>query len=259
MVMFTFFSTFVHDMTEKPLIFISNDDGYEAQGIRELTRMMRTLGDVVVVAPDSGRSGAAGSITSTRPVCVRKVHDEPGLTVYACTGTPVDCAKLAIERLLPGTPNLVVSGINHGDNASISVHYSGTMGVVLEGCMQGLSSIGFSLRTHSQECDFAPYEDAVLDIARRVIEHPLPQDVCLNVNFPEVPQLAGVRWCRQCRGRWMEEWDATDEPDAFRLSGYFRNLEPEAEDTDYWALDHGYASVVPLTLDMTSSATESIL
>lgn len=259
MVMFTFFSIFANVMAEKPLILISNDDGFQAQGIRELTRMMRTLGDVVVVAPDSGRSGAAGSITSTQPVRLRRVSEEPGLTVYACTGTPVDCAKLAIERLTHRKPDLVVSGINHGDNASISVHYSGTMGVVLEACMQGLSAIGFSLRTHSQTCDFAPYEEAILDIARRVIERPLPQDVCLNVNFPEVPRLAGVRWCRQCRGRWMEEWEATEEPDAFRLSGYFRNLEPEAEDTDYWALDHGYASVVPLTLDMTSSTTDSIL
>ncbi len=257
--MFTFFCIFAFVMAQKPLIFISNDDGFEAQGIRELTRMMQTLGDVVVVAPDSGRSGAAGSITSTRPVRVRKVHEAPGLIIYACTGTPVDCAKLALERLMPRMPDLVVSGINHGDNASISVHYSGTMGVVLEACMQGLSAIGFSLRTLSQTCNFAPYEDAILDIARRVLQQPLPQDVCLNVNFPEVPQLAGVRWCRQCRGRWVEEWEPTEEADAFRLSGYFCNLEPEAEDTDYWSLDHGFASVVPLTLNMTAADVPSIL
>jgi len=237
-------------MSKRPLILIANDDGVQAQGIRVLTRLMRLLGDVVVVAPDGARSGAACAITPVRPVRLTLLHKEEGLTLYACSGTPVDCVKLALEKVV-SKPDLVVSGINHGDNASVSLHYSGTIGAVLEACMKGVPSIGFSLRTHDQECDFSPYEDVILSVARHVLEHGLAQDVCLNVNFPQVQRLKGVSVCRMARGNWQQEWRETGNDGEYCLTGYFTNLEPDSSDTDYWALDHDMAAVTPLQLDMT--------
>ncbi len=238
----------------KPLILITNDDGYQAQGIHVLTKIMKRLGDTIVVAPDGARSGMACAITPTVPVTVREV--EPG--VYACSGTPVDCVKIALEKVVPRRPNLVVSGINHGDNASVSLHYSGTVGATLEACMKGLPAIAYSLRTHSKECDFTPYEAVIEEWAERVLREGLPQDTCLNINFPEVPKLAGTSICRMARGIWQTEWkDAGVDSEGkrvFTLTGTFCNLEPQAEDTDYWALDHDMASVTPLSLDMTDSA-----
>ncbi len=238
-------------MPKRPLILISNDDGVQAQGIRELTSLMCQLGDVVVVAPDGPRSGAACSISPITPVTLREVSRRDGLLVCRCSGTPTDCVKLALEKVVPRTPDLVVSGINHGDNASVSLHYSGTVGAVLEACMKQIPAIAFSLRTSSRQCDFQPYRAAIADTARHVLTHGLPPDVLLNVNFPEVSQLAGVKVCRMARGTWKQEWEETA-PGEFALTGYFVNLEAEAEDTDYWALDHAYAAITPLQLDMTA-------
>ena len=238
-------------MLKQPLILITNDDGLNAQGISVLTKCMQKLGQVVVVAPNGARSGSACSITPIIPVKLKLEKEEENLLVYSCTGTPVDCVKLAYEKVVPRRPDLIVSGINHGDNASISLHYSGTIGGVLEGCMKGIPSIGFSLRTRKQECDFLPYLDAVEEVAAYVLKNGLPQEVCLNVNFPEVPILKGVSVCRMAKGIWQSEWKDTDVPGTYKLTGNFTNLEPEAEDTDYWALDHGLAAITPLTLDMT--------
>lgn len=238
-------------MQNKPLILITNDDGLNVQGISVLTDCMLKLGQVVVVAPNGARSGAACSITPILPVTLKLERKEEYLQVYSCTGTPADCVKLALERVVPRKPDLVVSGINHGDNASCSLHYSGTMGAVFEGCMKGVPSIGYSLRTHSHECDFRPYLNVVEEVASYVLKNGLPEDVCLNVNFPEVPVLKGVSVCRMARGIWESEWKDTDTPNVYTLTGHFTNLEPEAEDTDYWALDHDMASITPLSLDMT--------
>ncbi len=237
-------------MATRPLILISNDDGVQAQGIGVLTRLMTLLGDVYVVAPDSARSGASCAITPIIPVRLKQIQSR-GPQIFSCTGTPVDCVKLALEKVVPRQPDLVVSGINHGDNASVSLHYSGTVGVILEACMKGVPAIAFSLRTRQQRCDFSPYEDTILEVARYVLENGLPQDVCLNVNFPQVERLAGVRVCRQARGNWHQEWLETDERGAYCLTGNFENLEPEADDTDYWALDHDMAAITPMQLDMT--------
>ena len=238
-------------MQNKPLILITNDDGLNVQGISVLTDCMLKLGQIVVVAPNGARSGAACSITPILPVTLKLERKEENLQVYSCTGTPADCVKLALERVVPRKPDLVVSGINHGDNASCSLHYSGTMGAVFEGCMKGVPSIGYSLRTHSHECDFRPYQNVVEEVASYVLKNGLPEDVCLNVNFPEVPALKGVSVCRMARGIWESEWKDTDTPNVYTLTGHFTNLEPEAEDTDYWALDHDMASITPLSLDMT--------
>ena len=238
-------------MTERPLILISNDDGVQAQGIRELTRMMCRLGDVVVVAPDGPRSAASCSISPITTINIKLLKEEEGLKIYQCSGTPTDCVKLALDGLLTRKPDLVVSGINHGDNASVSMHYSGTVGAALEACMKAVPAIAFSLKTKSQECDFRPYEEVIMRTAREVLQHGLPEDVLLNVNFPEVEVLKGTRVCRVGRGRWMKEMKRVGE-DAYQLTGYFQNLEPDAEDTDYWALDHGYAAITPVQLDMTA-------
>lgn len=239
---------------EKKLILITNDDGYEAQGINVLAELIAPLGDVVMVAPEGPRSGAACSITPTRPINLCFVDERRGIRRYMCTGTPVDCVKLAVERVCDRMPDLVVSGINHGDNASCSLHYSGTMGAVFEACMKSIPAIGFSLRTLSRHCDFSPYSSEVVRIAQYVLEHGLPQDVCLNVNFPEVPRLTGTRVCRMGRGQWIHEWAPANNPrgfDAYWLTGVFQNLEPDSPDTDYWSLDHGYAAITPIKLDMT--------
>lgn len=234
-----------------PNILISNDDGVQAQGIRELTRMMRRLGDVVVVAPDGPRSAASCSISPLTTITVRLLKEEKGLKFYQCSGTPTDCVKLALDGLLTKKPDLVVSGINHGDNASVSIHYSGTVGAALEACMKGIPAIAFSLKTKSQQCDFRPYEEVIMRTARYVLKNGLPEDVMLNVNFPEVEALKGTRVCRVGRGRWMKEMKQVGEG-AYQLTGYFQNLEPDAEDTDYWALDHGFAVISPLQLDTTA-------
>ena len=251
------------DMTERPLILITNDDGILAQGIQELTSLMCTLGDVAVVAPDGPRSGMACAISAVTPVRLQPVGPQKqalrrmqckgdNFEVWSCSGTPVDCVKLALEHVTGRKPDILVSGINHGDNASVSMHYSGTIGAVLEGCMKDVPSVGFSLRTRKESCNFLPYRQVVLDTVAYVLERGLPQGVCLNVNFPEVDsQLEGVSVCRMARGNWVEEWESAG-GETFRLTGRFVNLEPEAEDTDYWALDHGRASITPLRIDATA-------
>ncbi len=241
-------------MSSKPLILISNDDGYQAQGIRVLTDLMSRLGDVIVVAPDSARSGASCCITAVHPVRLIFIEERPGVLVYSCSGSPVDCVKLASEQVVPRCPDLVVSGINHGDNASVSLHYSGTVGAVLEACMKGIPSIGYSLRTTDKECDFTPYHEVILQVARHVLQSGLPNGTCLNVNFPQVPRLLGSSVCRMSQGRWHTEWVPAETPGEFRLEGNFLNLEPDAPDTDYWAMDHGLAAICPLHLDMTDYA-----
>lgn len=258
-------------MQELP-IFITNDDGIQALGIQTLARLMSRLRPVVVVAPNSARSGAGCSITPTQPVelsvwkgkatpDVEALLPEAGpypIDYYTCSGTPVDCVKIASEYVLKGAPSLLVSGINHGDNASCSLHYSGTIGAVIEGTLKGWPSVGFSLRTLRQLVDFTPYHDAILSISRYVLEKGMAHGEAFNVNFPEVQQLKGIRATRMARGQWSQEWVDAHNPHgkhAFWLTGRFTNLEPYEEDTDYWALDHGYCAVTPFQLDLTAYDT----
>lgn len=250
------------------LILITNDDSISAKGIRTLARLMASLGEVYVVAPDAARSGAACSVTFTQAVELKQTREFiPGSTdapdlpprhamhFYRCSGTPVDCIKLACEQVIPRRPDLVVSGINHGDNASSSIHYSGTMGAVIEACMKGVPAIGYSLQTFDPDADFTPYEQAIVKIAEQTLSTGLPAGVCLNVNFPQVEELKGIKVARMGRGTWTSEWVSACHPyrsNLFWLTGHFDNLEPEAQDTDTWALNHGYASVVPIRIDMTA-------
>lgn len=240
---------------KKPLLLISNDDGVNAKGISELVKTLRNLGEIIVMAPDGPRSGASGAITSECPIRYSKVKEEEGLIVYKCTGTPVDCIKLALHELAPRCPDVVIGGINHGDNSAVNVHYSGTMGVVIEGCLKGIPSIGFSLCDHESDADFSAMLPYVKRITEEVLEHGLPKGVCLNVNAPKGEILNGLRICRQTKGVWTNEWKRNEHPRGgayFWLTGNFVNVEPEMEDTDQWALSHGYLAVTPTQIDLTA-------
>ena len=240
---------------EKPLILISNDDGFSAKGIQELVKTLTGLGEIIVMAPDGPRSGASAAITSELPVRYNKVKEEENLTVYKCSGTPVDCVKLAMFELLPRCPDLVIGGINHGDNSAVNVHYSGTMGVVIEGCLKGIPAIGFSLCDHDADADFNPMLPYVRKITEEVLAHGLPKGTCLNVNAPKGAGLKGARICRQTDASWGNEWCRGQHPKGgsyFWLTGKFTNNEPEAEDSDRWALEHDYVAITPIQIDMTA-------
>jgi len=242
---------------DKPLILITNDDGHDAPGIQILTILMMQLGDVVVVAPDGARSAQSNALTVTHPIRFKKLEEKEGLIRYSCTGTPTDCVKLALNEIVDHRPDLIVAGINHGSNSAINVIYSGTMGAVLEGCENGILSIGFSVCDHSLDADFSIFEPYVLKIARAALLNGLPHATCLNVNAP-VGAIKGVRVARQCDGRWTKEYAKRTDPRGgsyFWLTGNFENHEPQAEDTDEWALDHGFISIVPTKIDLTSYET----
>ena len=226
----------------KPLILLSNDDGYQAKGINELIKALRDEAELVVVAPDGPRSGASGAITSAVPVHYEKVSEEEGLSIYKCSGTPVDCTKLALHTIVGRTPDMIIGGINHGDNSSVNVHYSGTMGVVVEGCLKGIPSIGFSLCNHDADADFSFTLPYVKSIVKTTLENGLPYGTCLNVNFPDTKELKGIRICRQTDGVWINEFAECNHP---RHNGYYWL-------TDHWALDHGYVAITPTKIDVTS-------
>ena len=241
--------------TKKPLILISNDDGYQAKGINELIRMVRDYGDVLVCAPDGPRSGQACAFSATVPLTLTLKHQESGVQIWACNGSPVDCVKMALAELCPRKPDLVIGGINHGDNASVNTHYSGTMGVTLEGCMKYIPSIAFSICDYRADADFTPLEPYIRKMTQQVLAEGLPQGVCMNVNFPVVTTYKGVRICRMSRGTWLNEVTRCHHPrgyDYWWMVGHYRNDEPEAEDTDRWALDNGYVAITPTRVDVTA-------
>lgn len=245
----------------RPYILVSNDDGVTAPGIKALIEVMKELGDVIVVAPDGPRSGQSSAITAGKPIRYKQIEKSAGLEVYACTGTPTDCVKLAFEAIATRKIDLVVSGINHGSNATINVIYSGTMGAAFEGTEHGVPSIGFSIDNHSHRADLEPMKPYVLQITKEVLKRGLPNRVCLNVNAPN-GEIKGTKLVRQCDGMWVKEFEKRTDPygfDYFWLTGHFKSAEPEAEDTDEWALKSGYVSIVPTTIDMTSYDNLSVM
>jgi 5'-nucleotidase len=240
----------------KPLILITNDDGVMAPGIRHLVKFMLEIGDVVVVAPDKPQSGMGHAVTMTVPLRLEKITVNSGHDEYSCSGTPVDCVKLAVNKVLKRKPDLLVSGINHGSNSSISVIYSGTMSAAIEGSMETIPSIGFSLLDYRFDADFMPSKKFVQRIARNVLEHGLPKGICLNVNIPAVPEkdIQGVKVCRQARGNWNEDFDHRKDPSGkeyYWLTGEFM-LHENSDETDVWALENNFISVVPIQFDFTA-------
>lgn len=243
-------------MHKKPLILITNDDGITAPGINALIEAVRPLGQLVVVAPDKPQSGTGHGITINSTLRLHSMQLWPDVEAHACSGTPVDCVKIAITRVLPRKPDLVVSGINHGSNASINVIYSGTMSAALEGAMSGIPSVGFSLLDHSIDADFSASAHHARHIASEILSKGLPKGVCLNVNIPKLhlDELMGVRLCRQANGYWHEKMDVRQDPSGqeyYWLTGFFENLD-EGTDTDIWALENNFVSVVPVQYDLTA-------
>jgi 5'-nucleotidase len=242
---------------KKPLILVTNDDGITAPGIATLIEVARTLGDVVVVAPDKPQSGMGHAITINSTLRINKVKIYGVKEEYSCTGTPVDCVKIAVNKILKQRPDLCLSGINHGSNMSINVIYSGTMSAAVEGAIERIPSIGFSLCDNSIDADFTASKKIVKKIIMGVLEKGLPKDVCLNVNIPSLKseEIKGIKVCRQARANWIEELDERFDPSGkpyFWLTGRFENYDEGNKDTDVWALDNNYVSIVPTQFDMTA-------
>ena len=242
---------------KKPLILVTNDDGITAPGIRKLIKIMNTIGDVVVVAPNKPQSGMGHAITLNAVLFSERVTIDDGpQKEYSISGTPADCVKLAVKEIIGRKPDLCVSGINHGTNSSISVIYSGTMSAAVEAGIEGFPAIGFSLLDTSWDADFSHTESIVRTITNQVLENGLPKGVVLNVNIPK-NEVKGIKICRQSKGVWEEVYDKRKSPhgkDYYWLTGYFVNQD-EGDDTDEVALNNGYASVVPVQFDLTAHST----
>lgn len=242
-------------MDKKPLILITNDDGVFAPGIRALIEVARKYGEIYVVAPDKGQSGMGHAITINSTIRLNKI-DNDEFVEYSCSGTPVDCVKLGGNKILPRKPDLILSGINHGSNSSISVIYSGTMSAAVEGAIEGIPSIGFSLCSYRYDVDYTAVKHYVAKLIEYVLQNSLPKGTCLNVNFPETQSepIKGIKLCRQAKAIWIEEFDERMDPSGrpyYWLTGHLQNPDL-AEDTDEFALKNNYVSVVPVQFDMTS-------
>ena len=251
--------------TKKPLILVTNDDGITATGIRVLVELMQTLGDVVVVAPNSPQSGMGHAITIGEPLRLYSTDIFEGVDEYECSGTPADCVKLAKHYVLKDrTPDLVVSGINHGSNSSISVLYSGTMSAAIEAAIEGIPAIGFSLCDFRDHASFDHVREFVLAIVEEALNQGIPKGVALNVNLPAQSEqpIRGIKVCRQANAKWQEKFDYRKDPYGrgyFWMAGDFINFDHDKEDTDEWALSQNYVSVVPCQYDLTAyKALESI-
>ena len=246
--------------SKKPLILVTNDDGVLAPGIRALIDVMSQIGEVVVVAPDKPQSAMGHAITINSTLYLNKLSKDGDLiTEYSCSGTPVDCVKLAVNEILKRKPDLCVSGVNHGSNSSINVIYSGTMSAAVEAGIEGIPAIGSSLLDYDWNADFDSIKSFIKKITLETLENKLPEGVVLNVNFPKLKEkeIKGIKICRQAKAQWVEKFDKRKTPsgkDYYWLSGEFVNQD-KGDDTDEWALVNGYVSVVPVQFDLTAHHT----
>lgn len=244
-------------MSLKPLILVTNDDGISAPGIRALISVMKTIGNVVVVAPDSPQSATGHAITINNTLFINKIDIDPDVEKeFSCSGTPVDCVKFAVHEILNRKPDLCVSGVNHGSNSSINVIYSGTLSAAVEAGIEGIPAIGFSLLDYDWNADFEPAKPFIKKIAQQVLDNGLPEGVILNVNFPKLKEkeIKGIKVCRQAKAMWVERFDKRKNPQGreyYWLTGEFVNMD-KGDDTDEWALENGYISVVPVQFDLTA-------
>lgn len=244
-------------MSEKPLILVTNDDGITAKGIRALIEVMSEIGDVVVVAPDKPQSAMGHAITLNSMLYLNKIENSnPNITEYSCSGTPVDCVKLAVAEILKRQPDLCVSGVNHGSNSSINVIYSGTMSAAIEAGIEGIPAIGFSYLDYDWDANFEELKPFIKRIALKVLTENKLNGAVLNVNFPKLlaNEIKGIKICRQAKAQWIEKFDKRKSPfgkDYYWLTGEFVNHDL-GTDTDEWALANGYISVVPVHFDFTA-------
>lgn len=242
---------------DKPLILVTNDDSIVSPGIRTLIEVMKEIGHVAVVAPDSPQSGMGHAITINNTLHLDKVLLDKDLEYeYSCSGTPVDCVKMAVHEILKRKPDLCVSGINHGSNSSINVIYSGTMSAAVEAGIEGIPAIGFSHLDYGWDTDFEPVKKYVKKIALEVLQNGLPDGIVLNVNFPKADkgEIKGMKVCRQAKAMWVEEFDKRINPQGkeyYWLTGEFINQD-KGHDTDEYALENGFVSVVPVQFDLTA-------
>ncbi|MCB0736618.1 MAG: 5'/3'-nucleotidase SurE [Bacteroidetes bacterium] len=240
----------------KRSILVTNDDGITAPGIAHLVEVAKQFGNVVVVAPDSPQSGMGHAVTISKPIRLEKVNEFEGVESYQCSGTPADCVKLAVDQVYHHKPDLILSGINHGSNASINVLYSGTMSAAVEGAIEGIPSIGFSLMDYARNANFLPGIPFITSIVASVIENGLTDGTLLNVNIPvgEAHELKGIKICRQAKAKWDENFEARKDPhgrDYYWMVGNFNDYD-HGHDTDLWALKNKYVSIVPTQFDMTA-------
>ena len=241
---------------KKPIILVTNDDGISAKGIRSLFNAVKNFGDIYVVAPDSPQSGMGHAITINYPLRISKVDFFEDSVAFSCSGTPVDCVKLGIYEVMKEKPDLIVSGINHGANTSTNVLYSGTMSAAVEGAMENIPSIGFSLCNFDSDADFSVAQLVVKQLVEKVLQNGMPEGVCLNVNIPDVSEenFKGIKVCHQAKAFWEDSFDKRLDQFGkpyFWLTGHFLNQE-KTNDTDLYWIDKGYASIVPTQFDMTS-------
>ena len=243
-------------MQDRPLILITNDDSIHAKGLRKLIRIMRKFGNVVVISSEQIMSGMSHAVTIKTPLLPRLIHEEEGFREFLTNGTPVDNVKLGKHALLERKPDLVVSGINHGSNAAINIVYSGTMAAAMEGAIDGIPSIGFSLDDYDHEADFSHVDPFVETITEKVLRDGLPEGICLNVNIPRKSDepVKGIKVVRQAKARWVEDFDRRIDPFGrtyYWIGGTFVNGDPR-EDTDEKALADNYVAVVPVQFDFTA-------
>ena len=245
-------------MNKERVIFLTNDDSYRSKGFAAAIEIARKFGRVIAIAPDAPQSGMSQAITIYNPLYLRKVREEEGVLVYSLNGTPVDCVKMAFDHFFRDEKvDLVISGINHGSNAAVNVLYSGTMGAAIEAAFYDIPSIGLSLTDHNLDADFEGAVEYGSKIVESVLNGDIPTPLCLNVNVPNIPcsEIKGIRLSRQTRGYWREEFYKRTDPhgrDYFWLTGAFSNAEPDAEESDEWALANGYVAVVPIQVDLTA-------
>lgn len=252
-------------MKKKPLILVTNDDGVYAGGIQALAETMMEFGEVIIVAPDKPQSGMGHAVTIDNILRLQEVYYPlKNVKAYSTSGTPVDCVKLAIYQILKGrTPDLLVSGINHGSNSSINVIYSGTMSAAVEGAVEGIPSIGFSLLNHAPDADFSTAKKFVHTIVKGVFDNGMPKGTCMNVNIPDLSdqEIKGIKICRQAKAFWEDAFEKRTNPsgkDYYWILGEFNNHD-KGEDTDEWALKNGYVSIVPTHYDLTAHHAIAVL
>lgn len=243
-------------MNSKPLILVTNDDSIFAKGIESLVEVAKSYGDVLVIAPDRPQSGMGHAISVNDPLRLSPYSKFGDVKAYSCNGTPVDCVKLAIYGVLHKKPDLLLSGVNHGANHSINVLYSGTMSAAVEGALEQIPSIGFSLLDYDAEADFEASKLVIKTLIENTLNNELTPGVCLNVNIPALPhdQIRGIRVCRQGSAHWQDKFDERKDTFGrpyFWLAGDFKDLD-NGEDTDTWALNNNFVSVVPVQYDMTA-------
>ena len=241
---------------EKPIILITNDDDITSKGIRSLVEAVKDLGTVVVVAPDRPQSGMGHAITIGSPLRMNKMNIFADIEAWQTSGTPVDCVKLAVDKILHRKPDICLSGINHGANHSINVIYSGTMSAAMEASIEGIPSIGFSLLDYSYDADFTASKEIVKKIVTQVLQKKLDKHLLLNVNIPALPpeKIKGIKICKQAYAKYEEDFSERLDPHGkkyYWLTGAFKNFD-KAKDTDVWALQHNFVSVVPVQFDLTN-------